>query len=103
MVFLFHPAGNSFHFLFSSREEVKNVSENCQESDQNLWGTRAGFTDRGAATFFQVKKGGDDLFSAKKKGAPSFYQRKKRGRRVFFSKKGGDEFLSGKKGGEEFF
>ena len=49
---------------------------------------------QGAATFFQRKKGGDEIFSTKKKGATSFFQRKKRGRRVFFSEKiGGDDFF----------
>ena len=59
-------------------------------TNQNLLGTRAGTTDRGAQTFFERKKGGLRVFLGEKKGGGDFFWKKKKGARTFFGgKKGG--------------
>ena len=63
-------------------------------SVQNLFGSRAGFIDRGADTFFERKNGGQELFFSQKKGGRSFFHLEKRGATTFFRRK---------KGGQEFF
>ena len=82
---------------------------------QYLVGDRAGFIDRGADTFFEIKKGGKNFFSEKNRGAGRFFILKKGGHVDFFAlfcffllfslkKQGGLElFFAVEKGGRDFF
>ena len=54
---------------------------------QNIWGTQAGTTDRGAKRLlFEIKKGAKRFFREKKRGTNIFFCEKKLGAKTFLLK-----------------